>query len=186
MLLRPDLGPQKELTVSKLFLTCVIAIPLLVFGCYSPLSYFTNNMYAGNQQLKQGQYSTALASFLKANTYHPSAGAYAFAAMAAYKMNDIPLADNYLVQATRGLTPNQVVTCIIYGYRSLVRFSQGNDPGGRQELIAYIAAYRNVVPGSATLREVEFMAMAPQVDTFALQKLIDQQIQQLPIDYDQM
>ena len=167
-------------------LTYVMTVSLLVLGCQTPLSDFTNNMYQGDQQLKQGRYSSALASFLKANTYHPSSGAYAFAAMAAYKMNDIPLADNYLVQATQGLTPNQVVTCIIYGYRSLVRFSQGNDPAGRDNLNLYIAAYRSLVPGSATLREVEFMAMAPQVDTFVLQKLIDQQIQQLPIDYDQM
>jgi hypothetical protein len=172
--------------VSKQFLTCVMAVFLLVAGCQTPLYYFTNNMYEGNEQLTRGQYSAALASFLKANTYHPSSGAYAFAAMAAYKMNDIPLADNYLVQATQGLNPKPVVTCVIYGYRSLVRFGQGNDPAGRQALTAYIAAYRNVVPGSATLREVEFMAMAPQVDTFVLQKLIDQQIQQLPIDYDQM
>ena len=172
--------------MSKQFLAYMIAIPLLLFGCYSPLSHFTDNMYQGEQQLKQGQYSTALASFLKANTYHPSSGAHAFAAMAAYKMNDIPLADSYLVQATQGQTPNRVVTCIIYGYRSLVRFSQGNVPAGRDELTAYIAAYRNVVPGSPTLREVESMTMAPQVDTFVLQKLIDQQIQQLPIDYDQM
>ena len=172
--------------MSKRLLVYAMTVSLLVLGCVPPLATFTNDMYEGNQQLTQGQYSTALATFLKANTYHPSAGAYAFAAMAAYKMNDITLADNYLVQATQGLTPNQVVTCIIYGYRSLVRFSQGNDPAGRDELTAYIAAYRNVVPGSATLREVEFMAMAPQVDTFVLQKLIDQQIQQLPIDYDQM
>ena len=172
--------------MSKQFLICMLTVSLLVLGCQTPLSDFTNNMYQGDQQLKQGRYSSALASFLKANTYHPSAGAYAFAAMAAFKMNDIPLADNYLVQATQGLTPNQVVTCIIYGYRSLVRFSQGNDPAGRDNLTLYIAAYRSLVPGSATLREVEFMAMAPQVDTFVLQKLIDQQIQQLPIDYDQM
>ena len=171
--------------MNKFLPACVIAIALLMLGCQTPLSDFTNNMYQGDQQLRQGQYSTALASFLKANTYHPSAGAYAFAAMAAYKMNDIALADSYLVQA-QGQNPNQVVTCIIYGYRSLVRFSQGNEPAGRDELTAYIAAYRNVVPGSATLREVEFMAMAPQVDTFVLQKLIDQQIQQLPVDYDQM
>ena len=174
--------------MSKRSIACVMsAIALLVLGCQAtPLSHFTDNMYQGEQQLKAGQYSTALASFLQANTFRPSSGAYAFAAMAAYKMNDIPLADNYLVQATNGLTPNAVVTCIIYGYRSLVRFSQGNVPAGRDELTNYIAAYRNVVPGSPTLREVEFMAMAPQVDTFALQRLIDQQIQQLPIDYDQM
>ena len=172
--------------MSKLFLAHVMAISLLVFGCEStPLSHFTDNMYQGDQQLKQGQYSTALASFLKANTYHPSSGAYAFAAMAAYKMNDIPLADSYLVQA-QGLNPNQVVTCIIYGYRSLVRFSQGNDPAGRQALLEYIESYKSLVPGSATIREVESMTMAPQVDTFVLQKLIDQQIQQLPIDYDKM
>ena len=172
--------------MNKRLLAYVMTISLLVLGCQTPLFDFANNMYQGDQQLKQGRYSSALATFLKANTYHPSSGAYAFAAMAAYKMNDVPLADNYLVQATNGLTPNQVVTCIIYGYRSLVRFSQGNVPAGRDELTAYIAAYRSVVPGSATLREVEFMAMAPQVDTFVLQKLIDQQIQQLPIDYDQM
>jgi len=172
--------------MSKRLLGYVMTVSLLVVGCMPPLANFTNDMYEGNQQMTHGQYSTALATFLKANSYHPSAGAYAFAAMAAYKMNDIPLAENYLVQATQGLTPNQVVTCIIYGYRSLVRFSQGNEPAGRQELNAYIAAYRSVVPGSPTLREVESMAMAPQVDTFVLQKLIDQQIQQLPIDYDRM
>jgi len=174
------------MTMNKQLVVCIITASLLALGCQAtPLSHFTNNMYEGEQQMKAGQYSTALASFLKANTYHPSSGAYAFAAMAAYKMNDISLADSYLVQA-QGLTPNQVVTCIIYGYRSLVRFSQGNVPAGRDELTNYIAAYRNVVPNSPTLREVEFMAMAPQVDTFALQKLIDQQIQQLPIDYDRM
>ena len=162
----------------------MIAVSLLLFGCYSPLSYFTNNMYQGDQQLKGGQYSTALASFLKANTYHPSAGALAFAAMAAYKMNEIPLADSYLVQA-QGLNPNQVVACIIFGYRSLVRFSQGDAPAGREEPSAYIAAYKNLVPNSASIRDVEFIAMSLQVDTLRLQQLIDRQIQELPIDYDQ-
>ncbi len=61
-----------------------------------------------------------------------------------------------------------------------------NVPTGRNELTNYIASYRSVVPGSPTLREVESIAMAPQVDTFVLQKLIDEQIQKLPIDYDQM
>jgi hypothetical protein len=172
--------------VSKQYFACVIAVSLLMLGCQKPLYYFANDMYEGNEQLTRGHYSTALASFLKANTYHPSAGAYAFAAIAAYKMNDIPLADNYLVQATQGLTPNQVVTCIIYGYRSLVRFSQGNEPAGRQELIAYIASYKSLVPGSATIRDVEFMAMSERVDTYRLQQTIDRQIQELPIDYDQM
>jgi uncharacterized protein HemY len=142
-------------------------------------------MYQGDRQLKGGQYSIALASFLKANTYHPSAGALAFAAMAAYKMNDIPLADSYLVQA-QVQNPNQVVSCIIFGYRSLVRFSQGDAPAGREDLSAYIAAYKNLVPNSASIRGVEFIAMSFQVDTLRLQKVIDEEIQQLPIDYDQM
>ena len=171
--------------MSKRLLAYLMTVSLLVLGCTPPLATFTTDMYEGNQQLTHGQYSTALASFLKANTYHPSAGAYAYAAMAAYKLNDISLADSYLVQA-QGLKPNQVVTCIIYGYRSLVRFSQGNDPAGRQALLEYIESYKSLVPGSLTIRDVEFMAMSSQVDTLRLQQTIDGQIQQLPIDYDQM
>jgi hypothetical protein len=171
--------------VSKLFLACAVVVSLLMLGCQTPLSDFTTNMYEGDQQLRQGQSSTALASFLKANTFHPSAGALAFAAMAAYRMSDIPLADSYLVQA-QGLKPNQVVTCIILGYRSLVRFSQGNEPAGRQALTEYIESYRTLVPGSATIHDVESIAMEFQVDTQRLQQLIDRQIQELPIDYDRM
>ncbi|HME44656.1 MAG TPA: hypothetical protein VKF36_16320, partial [Syntrophorhabdales bacterium] len=139
--------------MSKRLLAYLMTVSLLALGCTPPLATFATDMYEGNQQLTQGHYSTALASFLKANTYHPSAGAYAYAAMAAYKLNDISLADSYLVQA-QGLNPNQVVTCIIYGYRSLVRFSQGNDPAGRQALLEYIESYKSLVPGSPTLREV--------------------------------
>jgi len=171
--------------MSKRLLAYVMTASLLVLGCAPPLATFTNDMYEGDQQLTRGQYSTALASFLKANTYHPSAGALAFAAMAAYKMNDIPLAESYLVQA-QGQNPNQVVSCIIFGYRSLVRFSQGNDPAGRQALLEYIASYKHLVPGSATIRDVEFTAMSSQIDTYVLQQTIDRQIQELPIDYDKM
>jgi hypothetical protein len=171
--------------MNKRLLAYVMTVSLLVLGCQTPLFYFTNNMYQGDQQLKQGQYSSALASFLKANTYHPSAGALAFAAMAAYKMNDISLADRYLTEA-QGQNPNQVVTCIIFGYLSLVRFSQGNEPAGRQALTAYIAAYKSLLPGSASIRDVEFMAMSYQIDTHSLQQTIDRQIQELPIDYDKM
>ena len=142
-------------------------------------------MYIGDQQLKQGQYSTALASFLKANTYHPSAGAFAFAAVASYKMSDITLAESYLVQA-QGQNPNAVVTCIIHGYMSLVRFSQGNEITGIESLSAYVAAYKGLMPGSASIPEVEAMAMSGRIEIDRLQRTIDRQIQELPIDYDQM
>jgi hypothetical protein len=74
--------------MNKRLLVYVMTVSLLVLGCQPPLYNFANDMYQGNQQLTHGQYSTALASFLKANNYHPSAGALAFAAMAAYKMSD--------------------------------------------------------------------------------------------------
>ncbi len=171
--------------MNKRLLVYVMTVSLLVLGCQPPLYNFANDMYQGNQQLTHGQYSTALASFLKANNYHPSAGALAFAAMAAYKMNDIPLADRYLSEA-QGQNATDVVTCIIFGYLSLVRFSQGNEPAGRQALTAYIAAYKSLLPGSASIRDVEFMAMSYQIDIYSLQQTIDRQIQELPIDYDKM
>ena len=173
--------------MNKRFFLCVIAVFLLVLGCATTehLSNFADDMHRGRDLLKQGQYPTALASFLKANTYHPSAGALAFAAMAAYKMNDISLADSYLVQA-HGQNADQVVTCIILGYWSLVRFSQGDEPGGRRELAAYIAAYKNLLPGSTIIRDAEFIAASASIDINRLQQSIDRQIQELPVDFDRM
>ena len=64
--------------------------------------------------------------------------------------------------------------------------SQGDEPGGRQELGAYIAAYRKLKPDSATLRDLELMTAARPVDTYFLQQSIDRQIEELPVDYDKM
>ena len=173
--------------MNKRFFLYVIAVFLLVLGCATTehLSNFADDMHRGDQQLKRGQYPTALASFLKANTYHPSAGALAFAAMAAYKMNDIPLADSYLVQA-HGQNADQVVTCIILGYWSLVRFNQGDEIGGIKSLSEYLAAYKSLVPGSASMPDVELMATSGRIDINRLQQTIDRQIQELPIDFDRM
>lgn len=168
------------------FFVCMMAVCLLVLGCQTtPLSRFTDDMYQGRQQLRQRQYTSALAFFQEANRLAPSAGALAFAAVAAYKMNDIPLADSYLVQA-QGQNPDQIVTCIILGYRSLVRFSQRDEPGGRRELAAYITAYKKLQPGSVSIRDAELMAASASIDIYRLQQSIDRQIEELPIDFDRM
>ena len=173
--------------MNKRFFLCVIAVFLLVLGCATTehLSNFADDMHRGRDLLTQGQYSKALASFMEANNIKPSAGAFAFAAMAAYKMNDISLADSYLVQA-QGQNADQVVTCIILGYRSLVRFSQGDEPGGRRELAAYITAYKKLQPGSVSIRDAELMAASASIDIYRLQQSIDRQIEELPIDFDRM
>jgi hypothetical protein len=175
--------PKRRLAMTKRFFPCVIAVFLLALGCATTeqLSDFADDMHRGRHLLTQGQYSKALASFMEANNIQPSAGALAFAAMAAYRMNDIPLADNYLVQA-QGYRADPIVTCIILGYRSLVRFSQGDEPGGRQEL----AAYKNLLPGSTIIRDVELMATSGRIDINGLQQSIDRQIQELPINFDGM
>jgi hypothetical protein len=173
--------------MKKRFFLCLIAVSLMVLGCQTatPLSRFTDAMYQGRHQLRERHYSNALGFFQEANRMAPSAGALAFAAVAAYKMNDITLADSYLVQA-QAYNADPVVTCIILGYRSLVRFSQGDQTGGRRELAAYIAAYNKVQPGSATLRDMELMTRSGPVDTYFLQQSIDRQIEALPVDYDKM
>ena len=173
--------------MTKQLLACMIAISLLVLGCQTatPLSRFTDDMYQGRHQLRQRQYSTALAFFQQANRIAPSAGALTFAAIAAYKMSDIPLADSYLVQA-QGYRMDPIVACIIPGYRSLVRFSQRDERGGRQELAAYIEAYKKLKPDSATLRDMELMLTSGPVDAYFLQQSIDRQIEDLPVNYDKM
>jgi len=173
--------------MNKRFFLSVMAVSLLVLGCAttSPLSSFADSMYRGSRLLMEGKFPAALESFQEANRMRPSAGALAFAAMAAYKMNDIPLADNYLTQA-QALNPDDVVVCIILGYRSLVRFRQGDEARGRRELATYITAYKNLLPGSASIRDAEFLAASGSIDTRRLQESIDRQIDELPINYDKM
>ncbi len=172
--------------MNKRFILWLVAVSLLVLGCQSPpFSRFIDDMYQGRADLGQRKYSSALASFQEANRIAPSAGALAFAAIASYKMNDIPLADSYLLQA-QGLNPDQIVTCIILGYQSLVRFRQGNQFGGRQELASYIAAYKNLQPESTGIRAVELAVTSDGVDVYWLELTIDEQISKLPVDYDKM
>jgi tetratricopeptide (TPR) repeat protein len=173
--------------LKRWFLAWAMAISVLALGCAttSPLSNFADSMHRGNDLLMEGKYPAALESFQEANRVSPSAGALAFAAMAAYKMKDIPLADSYLTQA-QALSPDDVVVCIILGYRSLVRFSQGDQARGRRELATYITAYKHLLPGSAGIRDAELLAASGSIDTLRLQQSIDRQIQELPINYDKM
>ena len=169
------------------FSMCMMAISLLVLGCAvtSPLSNFADYMHHGNELLTEKKYPAALESFQEANRMRSSSGALAFAAMAAYKLNDIPLADSYLTQA-QALNPDDVVICIILGYRSLVRFKQGDEARGRRELATYITAYKNLLPGSTIIRDAEFIAASTRVDTKRLEESIDRQIDELPVNYDKM
>ena len=187
----------------KRLLASMTVVIVLLLGCTSSFSTYIDNMYWGRNLLRQRQYEKSRERFLVANEYQPAAVALAFAGVASYKMGDLQGADQYLTtaQAIDGQTDAYIV---IFGYKALILFAEGERNEGLMALNAYIAACRNVqpispsmkdtefnitygrYPPSASLKPVEAMVSSGQIDIRLLEQLIDQQINESEIVYNRL
>ena len=62
---------------------------VILWGCAGPDNAARKSIFEGRRSLETGDYGPARQDFLKAAQVEPSAEAYAFAATASYKMNDL-------------------------------------------------------------------------------------------------
>lgn len=152
----------------------LLFIGLVLSGCSATFSAYRDNMFNGINMLQRGRYAEARADFVKASQAQPDAYSYAFAATAAYKMNDVKGAEEYLQQAER-LDGRSFAALRMAGYRALVLLGEGRRKEGLDALGTYLDLYRNVYP-LRTIRDVQDMWRSGTVNLPLLELLIDEQV----------
>lgn len=151
-----------------------VALALAFTACASSFSLYREDLFAGRKFLAQGEFEKARNSFIKASTEAKRSPAFVFAATASYKMGDLASAESYIYEAERseGAT---YVTLRILGYKALILLKEGRKEEGFVALRAYINYYKRLYP-LMTIERVESMGEKGEVDQAALEKLLDEQI----------
>jgi len=169
----------------KMFWVGVLVLAGL-FGCSTMQQYGTyrSDMWKGKKLLDEGEYKQALDKFVKASGTVPTESqAYAFAATASYKLNDVGDASRYIGEAAR-LDKGSEAHIRILGYKALVLLKEDKQKEGLQALSDYIGAYsKEYAPQN--VREVRGMWRSSRIDLPALQQLIDEEISVYESDMDQ-
>jgi tetratricopeptide (TPR) repeat protein len=146
----------------------------LLAACTSTYTAYKGHIHQGQGLLGEGNYKEARQSFLKAGEIEKEAMAYALAATASYKMNDLPAAGRYIKDAeqTKSKGFSELRTA---GYKALILFKEGRKAEGLEALKEYIDYYRNNQP-RLTIRQVQVMAAKGEVNLEKLEQYIDEQV----------
>ena len=84
---------------------------VILWGCVGPDNAARKSIFEGRRFLETGDYGPARQDFIKAAQVRPTAEAYAFAATASYKMNDMEAANRATFRRRRNLTGSPISSC---------------------------------------------------------------------------
>ena len=168
----------------KKLLWCIpLGVTLLSFACSTGWDIYSNDMFHGKRLLREGDYANARVDFLKAAEAQKWPPAYAYAATASYKMGDLPATLRYLDEAQK-LDGNSYAYLRVLGYKSLTLLKEGKEQEGRNTLAQYASLLR-ATSSPMGARQVEVMLKQQPVDISALERMIDEQVNQYESDFEQ-
>jgi tetratricopeptide (TPR) repeat protein len=165
---------------------CVILVVLMMALCGCATAYHTyrSDIWDGKKLLAAGDYAQAREDFTKAIAAEPDeTGAYAFAATASYKMNDLNAASRFIQGPARPRGSDDVGIRVM-GYKALIQLKEGRKKEGLDSLHTYIVAYKDEY-GVDNVRGVQAMWRKGEVDLPALETMIDEQIRVYESDMEQ-
>lgn len=122
--------PEKRASTMRgkyISLLLVTGAILLILSCESPTSYnmYRNNLVRGKEFMKRGEFEEARTFFVRASEIERLPESLAYAAIASYKIGDLPSAEYYIREADRqgGKGFSEVR---IDGYKALILLKGGN------------------------------------------------------------
>ncbi|MGD0230406.1 MAG: tetratricopeptide repeat protein [Syntrophorhabdales bacterium] len=168
----------------KIFCAGLLALLVASLGCSTAYQTYRADVWGGRRLLDRGEYGQAREDFIKASRAQPDEpAAYALAATASYKMNDIDAASRLIGEAARRDSRGDAHVRIL-GYRALILLKQGKENAGLDALHDYIAAYQHEY-GPQNVRQVEGMWRRREVDMVSLERFLDDEIRIYEADMDQ-
>jgi len=161
-----------------------VAVFTLLFvilgGCAGPDNAARKSMFDGRRFLETGDYGPARQDFIKAAQIEPSAEAYAFAATASYKMNDLAGARRSIDEAQK-LDGKSDYYLRILAYKALILFKEGKREEGLEALHAYHDRYKNYYP-LENYEQVERILKSGRVNLVRLEGLLDDDVRRYESD----
>jgi tetratricopeptide (TPR) repeat protein len=156
------------------------ALFVILWGCAGPDNAARKSIFEGRRFLETGDYEPARQDFIKAAQVEPSAEAYAFAATASYKMNDLEDARRFINEAQKrdGKSDSSLR---ILAYKALVLFKEGRREEGLDALHAYHDRYKSYYP-LENYEQVERVLSTGQVDLVRLERLLDGDVRRYESD----
>lgn len=178
----PKTGPGGKKMNKKLGVGMVFIL-LVLLSCASTYSVYSHNLSRGKELMRQGKFHEARTYFVKAAESQQLPEAYAFAATASYKMNDLRAAERYIADAQkhdgRGFSELRIA-----GYKALIYLKEGRKDEGMKALQEYTTLYSRMYP-LPSIEQVEAMIKEDKVDLVKLETLLDEQITRYENDIDQ-
>jgi tetratricopeptide (TPR) repeat protein len=153
---------------------------VILWGCVGPDNAARKSIFEGRRFLETGDYEPARQDFIKAAQVRPSAEAYAFAATASYKINDLEGAQRFIDEAQK-LDGKSDFTLRILAYKALVLLKEGRREEGLEALHAYDDRYRRYYPVENYERD-ERALRTGQVDLIRLESLLDGDVRRYESD----
>jgi hypothetical protein len=152
----------------------VMALIIIFFACSTTYLASSKEIFDGKRFLRNGQYDLARKEFLKAAETYKAAEAYAWVAVASYKLRDLPTAEQYIMLADS--VPQKGWNDLrIAGYKALILLAEGKRSDGLAALQTYTDMYRYMYPVKS-ITEVEEMWKSGNVDLPRVEKVIDDQV----------
>jgi tetratricopeptide (TPR) repeat protein len=153
---------------------------VILWGCVGPYNAERKSIFEGRRFLETGDYGPARQDFIKAAQVEPSAEAYAFAATASYKMNDLEGAQRFVDEAQK-LDGKSDFSLRILAYKALVLLKEGRREEGIEALHAYHDRFKSYYP-LKNYEQVERVLRTGRVDLVRLERLLDEDVRQYESD----
>ncbi len=153
---------------------------VILSGCAGPDNAARKSIFEGRRALERGDWGPAREDFLKAAQVEPSPEAYAFAATASYRMNDLASAQRFVDEAQK-LDGKSDFYVRVLAYKALVLLKEGKREEGLEALRAYHGYYKNYYP-MKSYEQVERVLRTGQVDLPRLERVLDQDVRQYESD----
>ena len=126
--------------VAILALFTVVAI-----GCSQPSMRAKSDMHEGKRALDDGEFAVAQELFMRSAEAQPSAAAYAFAATAAYNVNDLTNAAAFIEKAGAFKGGSNVYLRVL-AYKALISYRQARYAEAAYAVKAYLAVGNSYYP----------------------------------------
>jgi tetratricopeptide (TPR) repeat protein len=153
---------------------------MILWGCAGPDYAARKSIFEGRRFLETGDYGPAREDFIEAAQVEPSAEAYAFAATASYKMNDLTEAQRFIDEAQK-LDGKSDFYLRILAYKALILLKEGRPEQGIEALRTYHHRYKNYYL-LKNYGQVEKVIRTGQVDLVRLERLLDEDVRRYESD----
>jgi hypothetical protein len=166
-----------------LLLCAVLVVCGMLLSCASSYGTYARALFDGKRLLSNQEYAEARDEFLKAAEVDRTAETLAFAAVASYRLNDLPAAETYIMQAS-SIPAKGWSYLRIEGYKALILLKEGKKDEGLTALKYYSEFYGHTIP-KKSIQDVERMWRKGDVDIAKLELLLDDQVGTYESDIEQ-